>query len=232
MTTLADKSLLLGGDNKPPMLEKHLYDSWKSIMELYMMIASCRNVLAFVEKGPLAWPSIIVDGVTRLKEYTELTPAEGHFKLIVTSKQLISFSKAFTTEIFNALVVKHLVSKDLCCHPSIIPLPRIRLRKNLLTLGKHAPSINGRVSIHINSGEIKLFLLRWYFKDLTTSGACGSNSGKIGGRLFAITAKGQGHNEPDSEPNQREKGMIRDPDIPEGQSTQTVITHNAAYQAD
>ncbi|GJY35481.1 hypothetical protein Tco_0420859 [Tanacetum coccineum] len=34
MTTLADKSLLSGGDNKPPMLEKHLYDSWKSRMEL------------------------------------------------------------------------------------------------------------------------------------------------------------------------------------------------------
>ncbi|GKC62649.1 hypothetical protein Tco_1095247 [Tanacetum coccineum] len=37
MTTLADKSLLSGGDNKPLMLEKHLYDSWKNIMELYMM---------------------------------------------------------------------------------------------------------------------------------------------------------------------------------------------------
>ncbi|GJY52930.1 hypothetical protein Tco_0444594 [Tanacetum coccineum] len=35
MTTLADKSLLSGGDNKPPMLEKHLYDSWKSRMKLY-----------------------------------------------------------------------------------------------------------------------------------------------------------------------------------------------------
>ncbi|GJU04473.1 integrase, catalytic region, zinc finger, CCHC-type containing protein [Tanacetum coccineum] len=34
MTTLADKSLLSGGDNKPPMLEKHLYDSWKSIMDV------------------------------------------------------------------------------------------------------------------------------------------------------------------------------------------------------
>ncbi|GKD06129.1 hypothetical protein Tco_1181103, partial [Tanacetum coccineum] len=31
------KSLLSRGDNKPPMLEKHLYDSWKSRMELYMM---------------------------------------------------------------------------------------------------------------------------------------------------------------------------------------------------
>ncbi|GJX71263.1 retrovirus-related pol polyprotein from transposon TNT 1-94 [Tanacetum coccineum] len=78
MTTLADKSLLSGGDNKPPMLEKHLYDSWKSRMELYMMNRPHgRMILASVEKGPLVWPSITVDGVTRLKEYTELTPVEA-----------------------------------------------------------------------------------------------------------------------------------------------------------
>ncbi|GKD48002.1 integrase, catalytic region, zinc finger, CCHC-type containing protein [Tanacetum coccineum] len=77
MTTLADKSLISGGDNKPPMLEKHLYDLWKSIMELYMMNRPYgRMILASVEKGPLIWPTITVDGVTRPKEYTELTPAE------------------------------------------------------------------------------------------------------------------------------------------------------------
>ncbi|GJU24579.1 hypothetical protein Tco_1163200 [Tanacetum coccineum] len=54
MTTLADKSLLLGGDNKPSMLEKHLYDSRKSRMELYMMNRPHgRMILASVEKGPL-----------------------------------------------------------------------------------------------------------------------------------------------------------------------------------
>nr|GEV66795.1 putative reverse transcriptase domain-containing protein [Tanacetum cinerariifolium] len=36
MTTLADKAILLGADNRPPMLEKDMYDSWKSIMELYI----------------------------------------------------------------------------------------------------------------------------------------------------------------------------------------------------
>ncbi|GJT02618.1 hypothetical protein Tco_0823787 [Tanacetum coccineum] len=57
------------------MLEKHLYDSWKSIMELYMMNRPHgRMILASVEKGPLVWPSITEDGVTRLKEYVELTP--------------------------------------------------------------------------------------------------------------------------------------------------------------
>ncbi|GKC28898.1 hypothetical protein Tco_1036192 [Tanacetum coccineum] len=37
MTTLADKAILSGADNRPPILEKDMYDSWKSIMELYMM---------------------------------------------------------------------------------------------------------------------------------------------------------------------------------------------------
>ncbi|GJR29626.1 hypothetical protein Tco_1105858 [Tanacetum coccineum] len=32
--------------------------------------------------------------------------------------------------------------------------------------------------------------------------------------------------------NEEELAFLADPDIPEGQSTQTVITHNAAYQAD
>ncbi|GJV98495.1 hypothetical protein Tco_1553747 [Tanacetum coccineum] len=78
MTTLADNSLLSGRDNKPPMLEKHLYDSWKSRMELYMMNRPHgRMILASVEKGPLVWPTITMDGATRTKEYTKLTPAEA-----------------------------------------------------------------------------------------------------------------------------------------------------------
>ncbi|GJR72205.1 hypothetical protein Tco_0084570 [Tanacetum coccineum] len=69
MTSLADKSLLSGGDNKPPMLEKHLYDSWKSRMELYMMNRPHgRMILASVEKGPLVWPSITEDST--LTPYT------------------------------------------------------------------------------------------------------------------------------------------------------------------
>ncbi|GKB62690.1 hypothetical protein Tco_0918876 [Tanacetum coccineum] len=94
MTTLADKSLLSGGDNKPPMLEKHLYDSWKSIMELYMMNRPHgRMILASVEKGPLVWPSITEDGVTRLKEYVELTPAEA-IQADCDIKAINTFSKS------------------------------------------------------------------------------------------------------------------------------------------
>ncbi|GKC73905.1 hypothetical protein Tco_1119788, partial [Tanacetum coccineum] len=112
MTTLADKSLLSGGDNKPPMLEKHLYDSWKSRMELYMLNRPHgRMILASVEKGPLVWPSITKDGVTRLKEYIELTPAEA-IQADCDIKAINIILQGLPTEIY-ALVSQLRVSKDL-----------------------------------------------------------------------------------------------------------------------
>ncbi|GKB62770.1 retrovirus-related pol polyprotein from transposon TNT 1-94 [Tanacetum coccineum] len=112
MTTLADKSLLSGGDNKPPMLEKHLYDSWKSRMELYMLNRPHgRMILASVEKGPLVWPLIIEDGTSRLKEYIELTPAEA-IQADCDIKAINIILQGLPTEIY-ALVSQHRVAKDL-----------------------------------------------------------------------------------------------------------------------
>ncbi|GJY74093.1 integrase, catalytic region, zinc finger, CCHC-type containing protein [Tanacetum coccineum] len=100
------------GDNKPPMLEKHLYDSWKSRMELYMMNRPHgRMILASVEKGPLVWPSITEDGVTRLKEYVELTPAEA-IQADCDIKAINIILQGLPTEIY-ALVSQHRVAKDL-----------------------------------------------------------------------------------------------------------------------
>nr|GEW05860.1 hypothetical protein [Tanacetum cinerariifolium] len=77
MASLADKAILSGTDNHPPMLEKDMYDSWKSRMELYMLNRPHgRMILKSVEQGPLIWPSMEVEGVTRLKKYSELSAAE------------------------------------------------------------------------------------------------------------------------------------------------------------
>ncbi|GKF89375.1 hypothetical protein Tco_0263338, partial [Tanacetum coccineum] len=112
MMSLADKSLLSGRDNKPPMLEKHLYDLWKSIMELYMMNRTHRRmILAPVEKGPLVWPSITEDGVTKLKEYIELTPAEA-IRADCDIKAINIILQGLPTEIYS-LVSQHRVAKDL-----------------------------------------------------------------------------------------------------------------------
>nr|GEX84668.1 hypothetical protein [Tanacetum cinerariifolium] len=52
MTSLADKAILSGAENRPPMLEKDMYDSWKSIMELYMLNRQHgRMILESVENG-------------------------------------------------------------------------------------------------------------------------------------------------------------------------------------
>ncbi|GKC74467.1 hypothetical protein Tco_1120350 [Tanacetum coccineum] len=51
------------------------------------------------------------------------------------------------------------------------------------------------------------------------------------GLLFVTTAKGK-DTCPNSALNQRENRIIHDLGIVEGQATQTIITHNAAYQAD
>ncbi|GKC40865.1 hypothetical protein Tco_1053249 [Tanacetum coccineum] len=62
-----------GADNRPPMLEKDMYDSWKSIMELYMM-----------------------------KSIMEL---QMQFKLIVMSRQQISFSKDYHQRSMHLLAI-------------------------------------------------------------------------------------------------------------------------------
>ncbi|GJY80353.1 hypothetical protein Tco_0493104, partial [Tanacetum coccineum] len=78
MTTLADKAILSCANNRPPMLEKDMYDSWKSRMELYMMNREHgRMILESVENGPLIWPSIEENRVTRPKKYYELSSTKA-----------------------------------------------------------------------------------------------------------------------------------------------------------
>nr|GEX03040.1 hypothetical protein [Tanacetum cinerariifolium] len=74
MTSLADKAILSGADNRPQMLEKDMYDSWKSRMELYMLNRQHgQMILKFVKNGPLLWPTVEENRVTRPKKYSELS---------------------------------------------------------------------------------------------------------------------------------------------------------------
>ncbi|GJS66239.1 integrase, catalytic region, zinc finger, CCHC-type containing protein [Tanacetum coccineum] len=68
-------------------------------------------ILASVEKGPLVWPSITVEGVTRLKEYTELTPAEA-IQADCDIKAINIILQGLPTKIY-ALVSQHEIAKDL-----------------------------------------------------------------------------------------------------------------------
>nr|GEX36063.1 hypothetical protein [Tanacetum cinerariifolium] len=67
MASLAAKAILSGADNRPPILEKDMYDSWKSRMELYMINRPHgKMILESVEQGPLIWPTVEVEGLLEL----------------------------------------------------------------------------------------------------------------------------------------------------------------------
>nr|GEU53255.1 retrovirus-related Pol polyprotein from transposon TNT 1-94 [Tanacetum cinerariifolium] len=69
--------ILFGVDNHPPMLDKDLYDSLKSRMEVYMQNRDHgRMILESVEIGPLIWPTVEDNGVTKIKKYAELSAAK------------------------------------------------------------------------------------------------------------------------------------------------------------
>ncbi|GJX72314.1 hypothetical protein Tco_0309485 [Tanacetum coccineum] len=112
MTTLADKAILSGADNRPPMLEKDMYDSWKSRMELYMMNRQHgRMILESVENGPLIWPSIEENRVTRPKKYSELSATEA-IQADCDIKATNIILQGLPPEVY-ALVSNHKVTKEL-----------------------------------------------------------------------------------------------------------------------
>ncbi|GKE19664.1 hypothetical protein Tco_1427241 [Tanacetum coccineum] len=78
MTTLAQFMIIAGADNRPPMLEKYLYDSWKNHIKHYMENRENeRMILNSVQNGPLIWPTITeADGTTRTRKYEELSATE------------------------------------------------------------------------------------------------------------------------------------------------------------
>ncbi|GJV43776.1 hypothetical protein Tco_1428312 [Tanacetum coccineum] len=78
MITLAKFMIIAGADNRPPVLEKSMYDSWKSCMELYIdNRENGRMILNSVLNGPLVWPTIVEEnGTTRTKKYEELLVVE------------------------------------------------------------------------------------------------------------------------------------------------------------
>ncbi|GJV50834.1 putative ribonuclease H-like domain-containing protein [Tanacetum coccineum] len=110
--TLAEYMILSGADNRPPMLDKDLYDSWKSRMELYMQNREHGiMILELFEHVPLIWPNIKENGVTRTKKYVELSVAKK-IQADCDMKATNIILEGLPVDIYS-LVNHHRVSKDL-----------------------------------------------------------------------------------------------------------------------
>nr|GEX75247.1 hypothetical protein [Tanacetum cinerariifolium] len=66
MSSLADKAILSGADNRPPMLEKDMYDSWRSRMELYMLNRQHGRMIPESE-----WIQMLMQGTLLTKQERE-----------------------------------------------------------------------------------------------------------------------------------------------------------------
>ncbi|GJS54188.1 hypothetical protein Tco_0627550 [Tanacetum coccineum] len=110
--TLAEYMILSGADNRPPMLDKDLYDLWKSQMELYMQNREHeRMILESVENGPLIWPTVEENRVIRTKKYVELYAAEK-IQADCDMKATNIILQGLPADIYS-LVNHHRVAKDL-----------------------------------------------------------------------------------------------------------------------
>nr|GEU47486.1 hypothetical protein [Tanacetum cinerariifolium] len=195
MTSLADKAILSGADNRPPMLEKDMYDSWKSIMELYMLNRQHgRMILESVENGPLIWPTV--------------EEMDMHHKLNHQHLFLSPPSNDFQSS------VHHNVYNPSSSIPQVEYAPAVHQQFDFSQpeTGLVVPVFQkGRRHMSKQCTKPKRKRDEAWFKDKVL--------------LVQAQANGQVLHE-------KELEFLANPGIAETQSTQYVITNNAAYQAD
>ncbi|GJU59891.1 hypothetical protein Tco_1237657 [Tanacetum coccineum] len=199
MKTLADKAILLGADNRPPMLEKDMYDSWKSRMELYMLNRqNGRMILESVESGPLIWPSIVENGVTRPKKYSELSAMEvlqadcdiKATNIILQGLPPAVYALCFPKSDNPIDGINHMMSFLTVVVTSRYPTTNNQLR-NSSNPRQQATINNGRVTLQPNQGR-QTFVAAGTSRNYTL-GASGNTSGKQRTVAAYIPAKGKSH---------------------------------------
>ncbi|GJY89357.1 hypothetical protein Tco_0504553 [Tanacetum coccineum] len=226
MTTLAEFMIIAGEDNRPPMLEKSLYDSWKSHMEHYMEnMENGRMILNSVQNGSLIWPTVtdedglppdvyaifnhhkvakeIWDRVKLLMQGTKLSLQEKDCNLYDEFDKF-TFVKGETLS---------------CC-----PIAYLNKARDFLKVvaSLRFPSTNNQ--------------LRTFSLNTRNQATIQDGKGEIiqGGRLgwlsviivkVNVTWLG-------NVLNQRDLGMLHDPGILDGQAVQTTIPNNDAFQTE
>nr|GEW02546.1 hypothetical protein [Tanacetum cinerariifolium] len=261
MTSLADKAILSGAGNRPPMLEKDMYDSWKSIMELYMLNRQHgRMILESVEKGPLLWPTVEENRVTRPKKYSELSATEA-IQADCDVKAANIILQGLPLEVY-ALEQFQVNTKFLNTLPPewIKFVTDVKLVRDLHTtnvdqlhayLGQHEYHANEFCLMHERTSDPLALVANHQINKSTYQ----PHQQSIQGRQNSLTA---GHmSKKCTKPKRKrdeawfndkvllvqaqanrqvldeeEMEFLADPGIAETQSTQYVVTNNAAYQAD
>nr|GEU39574.1 putative ribonuclease H-like domain-containing protein [Tanacetum cinerariifolium] len=205
MTSLVDKAILSGADNRPPMLEKDMYDSWKSRMEFYMLNRQHgRMILESVEHAEAIQADCDVKATNII---LQVLPLEVY--ALVNTKFLNTLPPEWSKFVTN---VKLLLLQG------ILPLttgsePRPTLVSKQLSIMEGLLSNQyrgGRILCRLCTKPKRKRVAEW-FKDKVL--------------LVQAQANGQVLQEEELE-------FLADSGTAESLSNQKVITTNAAYQAD
>ncbi|GJR80209.1 reverse transcriptase domain-containing protein [Tanacetum coccineum] len=291
--TLVEYMILSGADNCPPMLDKDLYDSWKSIMELYMQNREHKiMILESVEHCLLIWPIIEENGVIMTKKYVELvakdlwekvqllmqgtslTKQEKECKLCdafdkfthIKGESLHQYYLRFT-QLMNDMNIYNMKLEQFQVNTKFLnSLPPewskfvtdVKLLKDLHTTNfDQLHAYLEQYELHANEGRQNSYAAGTSGTRANTSGTGGNYSGQqrvvkcfncqgeghmarqcpkpkrkrdatwFREKVLLVEAQGNG-----KVLNEEELEFLADPGIAEGPVTQSVITHNAAYQAD
>nr|GEU99165.1 integrase, catalytic region, zinc finger, CCHC-type, peptidase aspartic, catalytic [Tanacetum cinerariifolium] len=232
MSTLVEFMILSGADNHPPMLDKDLYGSWKSIMELYMNnIEQGRIILESVKHGLLIWPTIEENRVIRINKYaklvtkdlwerlqllmqgTSLTKHERECKrydafdkfALIKGESLHQYYLRFTQMINDVNIFKMKTISN-----SGLAVPVFKQGDDPIdAINKMMSFLSTIVTSHFPSTK----------NQLRNSSNPRQQTTIYDGRVTVQPLQG------------RPNSYAADPGIVEGPVTQTVITHNVAYQA-
>nr|GEW18729.1 hypothetical protein [Tanacetum cinerariifolium] len=211
MTTLADKVILPGADNRPPMLEKH-------IMKLEQFQVNTK----FLNTLPPEWSKFVTDvklvrdlhttNVDQLHAY--LGQHEFH------ANEVRSMHEHNSDPL--ALVANHQMTQ--------VTVQPIQRRQNSLATGTSRPYTSG--PSRNNSGKQRTVVCYIYKGEGHMSKQCIKPKRKRDEAWFkdkVLLVQAQANRQSLYE---EELEFLADPETTEAQSTQYVITNNAAYQVD
>nr|GEU77247.1 hypothetical protein [Tanacetum cinerariifolium] len=264
MTTLAEHIIVTGAKNRPPMLEKSMYESWESRICLFIKGKKHgRMMLDLIDNDPLAL--VATHQMTQspyqthqhLYQHTQFQPQVSSFQSLQYGSPYQSSQYGSHTQSSTPLSIAYPPNDfqssvhHSVYNPSISipqkgddPFDAINHMISFLTTvvtSRYPPtnnqlgnSSNPRQQATINNGSVTVQPIQGRHTSLAvgtsrtyTSGANGNNSRKQ--RIVVLLVQAQ---ENGKILHEEELAFLADPGIAKAQTTQNVITQNAAYQAD
>nr|GEZ17751.1 hypothetical protein [Tanacetum cinerariifolium] len=231
-------------------------------MELYMQnIEHRRMILELVEHGPLIWPTIEENGVTRTKKYAELFATKKiQADCDLKATNIILQDSGLAVPVFNQGDDPINAINKMMSFLSTIITSRFLTTNNQLRNSSNprqqATIHDGRVTIQLVQGRKTSFAAGISKTRANISGTGGNNLGQqrvvkcfncqreghmarqclkpkrkrdttwFRDKVLLVEVQGN-----DKVLNEEELKFLEDPRIAEGPVTQTVIAHNATYQA-